>query len=224
MTLGATDDPELVDRDEERLVDRARNGDADAYGELVTIHQAAAFRVAFLLTGSAADAEDAAQEAFVKAYLALDRFRNGAAFRPWLLAIVGNEARNRRRAIGRREGLAARAIAVVRGNRMPVRAAGDEAGVGQARAGSGLPEASAPSPELAVLEGEASREVHAALAGLGEDERRVVACRYLLGMSEAETAAALGIPAGTAKSRLHRGLRRMRATLEATDGAMETSR
>ena len=222
MTRGATDDPEPAGGDEERLVDRARNGDADAYGELVTIHQAAAFRVAFLLTGSAADAEDAAQEAFVKAYLALDRFRSGAPFRPWLLAIVGNEARNRRRAAGRREGLATRAIAAVRGSRPPVGGPGDQDTSGAACAGSGLPEASVSSPELTVLQGETRREVRSALAGLGEDERRVVACRYLLGMSEAETAAALGIPAGTAKSRLHRGLLRMRATLEATDGAMET--
>jgi RNA polymerase sigma-70 factor (ECF subfamily) len=63
--------------------------------------------------------------------------------------------------------------------------------------------------------------VHAALASIGEDERHVIACRYLLGMSEAETAAALGIPIGTAKSRLHRGLRRMRAALETSGGALE---
>src|SRR5918993_3225699 len=79
------------------------------------MHQAAAFRVGYVLTGSAADAEDAAQEGFVRAYLALDRFRAGSAFRPWLLTIVGNEARNRRRARGRRDGLAERAIAAVRG-------------------------------------------------------------------------------------------------------------
>ena len=72
-------------------------------------HQDIAFRVACLAGGSAAEAEEAAQEAFVKAWRALDRFRAGAPFRPWLLAIVANEARNRRRAAGRRAGLALRA-------------------------------------------------------------------------------------------------------------------
>ena len=100
----------VADPSETALVERARHGDATAFGELVTMHQAAAFRVAYVLTASTAEAEDAAQEAFVKAYLALDRFRAGAPFRPWLLTIVGNEARNRLRARGRREGLADRAL------------------------------------------------------------------------------------------------------------------
>ena len=60
-------------------------------------YQGIAFRTAYLLTGSAADAEDAAQDAFVKAYYALGRFRKGAELRPWLLRIVANEARNKRR-------------------------------------------------------------------------------------------------------------------------------
>ena len=74
-------------------------------------HQDIAFRVACLAGGSAADAEEAAQEGFVKAWRALPRFRAGAPFRPWLLAIVANEARNRRRAAGRRAGLVLRAAA-----------------------------------------------------------------------------------------------------------------
>ena len=94
---------------EAALVERARQGDAVAYGSLVRAHQDIAFRVACLAGGSAADAEEAAQEGFVKAWRALPRFRTGAPFRPWLLAIVANEARNRRRAAGRRAGLALRA-------------------------------------------------------------------------------------------------------------------
>ena len=90
---------------------RARRGDARAYESLVEEHQAIAFRTAYLITGSAADAEEAAQEAFVRAWLALRRFRRGAEFRPWLLAIVANEARNRVRNRKRREGLAERAAA-----------------------------------------------------------------------------------------------------------------
>jgi RNA polymerase sigma factor (sigma-70 family) len=190
---------------EAALVERARGGDAAAYGDLVTMHQAAAFRAAYVLTGSAADAEDATQEAFVKGYLALDRFRSGSAFRPWLLAIVGNEARNRRRSTTRRDGLAARAIAAVRGGRARSTAGGTDV--------ERAPDV-VTSPEVEVLAGETRHEVRAALLALREDERRVVACRYLLGMSEAETAAVLDIPVGTAKSRLHRGLRRMQETLD----------
>ena len=105
-----------------------------------------AVRVAFLTGGSAAEAEDAAQEAFVKAFRALPRFRAGAAFRPWLLAIVANEARNRRRAAGRRERLAAR-FAAVEGEDRP---RGD----------------AAPSPEEAVLAGEDREALLRALSSL----------------------------------------------------------
>jgi RNA polymerase sigma-70 factor (ECF subfamily) len=174
---------------EAALVRRAQGGDELAFGELVTMHQEAAFRVAYLLTGHPADAEEAAQEGLVRAWAALGRFRDDAPFRPWLLAIVGNEARNRRRGRVRREGVAARMLSLVR--------PGHEEG-----------------PDLAVILAEARSEVRGALAGLAPGEQAVVACRYLLDLSEAETAAALGIPAGTVKSRLHRGLARLRAALE----------
>ncbi|OGO54865.1 MAG: hypothetical protein A2V85_00470 [Chloroflexi bacterium RBG_16_72_14] len=181
------------------MVRRAQAGDAEAYGDLVTMHQAAAFRVARLLAGSAAEAEDAAQEAFVKAYLALGRFRAGAPFRPWLLQVVGNEARNRRRALGRRTGLLDRAVIAFRGS-----------------AGAG-----GPSPETAVLLGELRDEVRAALLRLRDEERTIVACRYLLDLSEAETASALGVPPGTVKSRLHRAMGRLRSELGEAGPATE---
>jgi RNA polymerase sigma factor (sigma-70 family) len=197
-------DTRAPDDREASLIRHARDGDTAAFGELVTMHQAAAFRVAYVILGSAADAEDATQEAFVRAYLALDRFREPAPFRPWLVAIVGNEARNRARARGRRAGLAARTRAAMAG------------GAGTGPAGPGLAsQPVAPSPEATVVAGETIDDVHAALATLDEDARQVVTCRYLLGLSEAETAAALGIPPGTAKSRLHRALRRLRERLEA---------
>jgi RNA polymerase sigma-70 factor (ECF subfamily) len=181
---------------EAALIARAQQGDAVAYGSLVRAHQDIAFRVACLAGGSAADAEEAAQEGFVKAWRALPRFRAGSPFRPWLLAIVGNEARNRRRAAGRRAGLAVRAASE--------RASGD----------------AAPSPEAALLAGGERRELLAALYALDERDRAVIACRYLLDLSERETAEALGCRRGTVKSRLSRALGRMRAELE-RDGASE---
>ena len=96
---------------ESELVERAKRGDQGAYGQLVQAYQGIAFRTAYLVVGDAAEAEDAAQEGFVKAYYAIRRFRSGAPFRPWILQIVANEARNRRRSAGRRAGLVMRTAA-----------------------------------------------------------------------------------------------------------------
>jgi len=176
--------------DETELVERARDGDAAAFATLVRGHQEIAFRTAYLITGNAADAEDAAQEGFIKARRALGRFRAGEPLRPWLLAIVANEARNRRRSAGRRAALA-------------LRAAGEARPSGEA----------APSPEAALLAGERRAALLDAIARLREDDRTVIGSRYLLELSEAETAAALGVRAGTVKSRLSRALERLRAEL-----------
>lgn len=172
--------------EESELLARARGGDPRAYGEVVRRHQDVAFRTAYLVTGDAAEAEDAAQEAFVKAYYALDRFRLGGPFRPWLLRIVANEARNRRKAAGRRVGLALRAE-----RDRPL----DEAG---------------PSPEGAVLAAEQRRALVEALGGLRDDDRLVLAYRYFLDLDEAEMAKALSCARGTVKSRLSRALGRLR--------------
>ena len=160
-----------------------------AYEELVRRYQDVAVRTAHLIAPDD-DAEDAAQEAFIKAYRALSRFRPGAPFRPWLLQIVANEARNRRRSAGRRVGLALRAAE----DRRP----SDDA---------------APSPETAVLAHETQQMLLAAVNTLRDDDREVIGARYFLELSEAETAEALGIPRGTVKSRLSRALDRLRAGL-----------
>jgi RNA polymerase sigma factor (sigma-70 family) len=90
-----------------------------AYEELVRMHQGIAFRTAYLIAGSSSDAEEAAHDAFVKAFGALGRFRRGEPFRPWLLTIVANEARNRRRSAGRRHALARRAAEEIRPGARP---------------------------------------------------------------------------------------------------------
>jgi RNA polymerase sigma-70 factor (ECF subfamily) len=171
------------------LVRRAQRGDSRAYEEIVRAHQDIAFRTAYLITGSAEDAEEAAQEAFVKAYAALGRFEAHRPLRPWLLRIVANEARNRARASRRRAALAVRA------------AAADLSGD------------AAPSPEGSALDSELRRALLAAVEALREEERLVIACRYFAGLSEDETAAALGIRAGTVKSRTSRALTRLRERL-----------
>jgi RNA polymerase sigma-70 factor (ECF subfamily) len=171
--------------EEATLVERAKGGDVAAYETLVRGHQAVAFRTAFTITGDAAEAEDAAQEAFVKVYRTLGRFRSGAPFRPWLLTVVANEARNRRRAAGRRAGLTLRAA---------------EHG----------PQAAPPSPETAVVAEERRTELLGAIEGLREEDREVISLRYFLELSEAEAASVMGCARGTVKSRLSRAMGRLR--------------
>src|SRR4029453_11276994 len=146
------------------------------------MHQGIAFRTAYLVTGSAEDAEEAVASGFLKAYRALGRFRRGKPFRPWLLTIVMNEARNRRRSSGRHERLALRAAEERR-------------------------------PGAAILEGERRRALLDAVGRLPEEQRLAVVCRFFLDLGEAETADVLRGRRGTGKSRLLRGLERMRKEL-----------
>jgi RNA polymerase sigma-70 factor (ECF subfamily) len=179
--------------EEQARIERAQGGDASAYETLVRQYQDVAFRTAFLITGTAAEAEDAAQEAFVKAWYALGRFRPDAPFRPWLLRIVANEARNRRTAAGRRVNLALRAR-----ERDPN---GD----------------AAPSPEAVALRSEQRAMLLHAINRLREEDRLVIAYRYFFDLSEAEMATALDCARGTVKSRLSRALGRLRDALRASD-------
>ena len=184
---------ENVPSSDAELIERARRGEVMAYESLVRRYQDAAVRTAYVIAPDG-DAEDAVQEAFVKAYRALGRFRAGSPFRPWLLRIVANEARNRRRSAGRRAGLALR----VAEDRRP----GD----------------AAPSPESAVLDHEERARLVAAINDLADGDREVIAARYFLDLSEAETAEILGLPRGTVKSRLSRAVGRLRARLATSDG------
>ena len=92
----------------EHWIERWQNGDQRAAEALYNEYREAVFRLAYLLLGDAAEAEEAAQDAFVRAYLALDRFDEERPFRPWLLSIVANLARNRRRSLGRYWGMVQR--------------------------------------------------------------------------------------------------------------------
>jgi RNA polymerase sigma factor (sigma-70 family) len=179
--------------EEADLVARAKAEDADAYSEIVRDYQELAFRTAYLITRDTAEAEDAAQDAFIKAYRALPRFRQGAPLRPWLLRIVVNEAQNRRRSAGRRLALAQRLL--------------------QDRPSTDA----APSVERAVLADEDSRTLLGALARLPDRDRLIIQCRYFLDLPEAEMVEMFGIPRGTVKSRLSRAMARLRSELGAAN-------
>lgn len=156
------------------LIQRARDGDARAFDMLIDPLVEPAFRLAVTMLGDRSAAEDAVQEAAFRAWRKLGLFRHGSDLRPWFLAIVANEARNRRRAAGRRARLALRAAREQRD------------------------EASEPSGLLDALN------------ALPDDARTVLVCRYVLGLSERETAAALDVAPGTVKSRTSRALDRLR--------------
>lgn len=173
--------------DEGALTERACAGDVRAFEELVRRYSEIAFRTAYLITGSAADAEEAAQDGFVNAYRALAGFRAGSAFKPWLLAIVANQARNRARAAGRRT------AAELRTKDELVR-----------------PE----DPAEVVVAREARRQLLTAVTKLPDGDRLVVGLRYFVGLSTEETAVAAGVPEGTVKSRLARALGKLRRTLD----------
>jgi RNA polymerase sigma-70 factor (ECF subfamily) len=179
--------------DDAMLIERARRGDVMAYEELVRRYQDVAVRTAHVVAPDG-DADDACPEAFVKAWSALSRFRAGAPFRPWLLRIVANEARNRRRSAGRRAGLALR--------------------IAEDRPSSDA----APSPESAVLDHESRATLLAAVNRLRDEDREIIGARYFLDLSEAEAAETLGLRRGTVKSRLSRALGRLRDELERSGG------
>jgi len=174
---------------ESEWIESARRGDASAFEELVRRYQEIAFRTAYLVVGDADEARDAAQDGFLRAHAALGRFRVGAEFRPWLLRIVANAARNRRRSASRRADLALRAFRDA--------ASGD----------------AAPSPEVLLLAEERRRELLAAINRLRAEDRLVIALRWFLELNEEEMAGVLNCPRGTVKSRLSRAITRLRATI-----------
>ncbi len=160
---------------------------------LVARYTVRAHRAAFLF-GAGEEADDVVQEAFVKAFRHLRRFRIGEPFGPWLLRIVSNETKNLIRSRQRRAALWVRVSA------------------GQADLEAGA------DPVDDVLAGERRVELLDAINALPERERRVLTCRYFLDLSEAETARVLGWPRGSVKSRTFRALRRLRGLLGAGHG------
>jgi RNA polymerase sigma-70 factor (ECF subfamily) len=170
--------------DDAAAVARARTGDLDAYEVLVVRYTPSAHRAAVLL-GAGAEADDVVQDALVKAYRQISRFRGEAGFRPWLLAIVANETRNLHRSRRRRDGLMLRAAARAE------------------------PEVS-PDPAESAVAIERRQRLVEQLRLLEPHDREVLVCRFLLDLSEAETAATLDLPKGTVKSRTARALKKLR--------------
>jgi len=174
--------------DDAEAVARSRDGDLDAYAVLVARYTLRAHRAAFLL-GAGEESDDVVQEAFVKAFRHLSRFRVGEPFGPWLLRIVANETKNLTRSRRRRTALALRLSAAESGG------------------------TAADGPVDEVLAAERRTRLVAAVNALPDRERQVLVCRYFLELSEAETAQVLAWPLGSVKSRTSRALSRLRGLL-----------
>jgi RNA polymerase sigma-70 factor (ECF subfamily) len=170
------------------LVTRARAGDNASFGALVGRYQHAALRLAAAISGSVDDAADIAQEAFVKAHRSLPKLTDPTMVRSWVLRIVANEAKNHLR--GR-----------------------DRSRRRDDRYGSWVV-AEVPDPETSALSSEDARNLSLALGRIAARDRQVLAYRYFAGLSEVETAVAVGVPVGTVKSRTARALTRLRIELE----------
>jgi RNA polymerase sigma-70 factor (ECF subfamily) len=166
---------------EEELIGKAKSGDRAAFHELVLRYQEQAFRAAFLVLRDTGEADDAAQEAFIKAHAALPRFREDRPFRPWILKITVNQAptmlKKRRRHA-----------------EVPLDGSAETAGTGI---------------DEAVMKRELANKLTSALNELKVGDRTIIYLRYFLNLSEKELAAYLSCPAGTVKSRLHRAVTKL---------------
>jgi RNA polymerase sigma-70 factor (ECF subfamily) len=161
------------------FLDRLRAGDAQAFEELVVRYQHRVFGVALRMVANAAEAEEIAQEAFLRAHRGLAEFRGDAKLSTWLYAITSRLCLNRLSSSERR---------LVR--------QGDETLLRLAHQGRG--------PDAALEQSEVEAALHRAIAELPEERRIVVVLRDLEGLSYDDIAAALGLEPGTVRSRLHR--------------------
>jgi RNA polymerase sigma-70 factor (ECF subfamily) len=181
-------------------VARARNGDHAAFRLLVERHQGRAFGLALRVLRDEEQARDVVQDAFLKAYGALERFEGRAAFSTWLHRIVVNLCLDRKR----RE-------------RSARRIESNEEALALAGADPESPET--PDPGLALERAELRDQLARAIAGLPEDSRRTLELREIDGLSYQEIAGVLGVPKGTVMSRLHYARRRLRSVLVAAGAA-----
>jgi len=170
------------------LVTRALAGESAAWENLVRDHQQAVFRLAYLFVGDPDEADDVAQDAFIHAYRGLDTFDLARPFRPWIMRITANLARNRLRSVSRYFHAAQRWF--------------------QANPEAAASTSAAENPALE------SAALWQAVKKLKVADQQAIYMRYFLEMSEAETAQVLQIPAGTVKSRLHRALDRLREWID----------
>jgi RNA polymerase sigma-70 factor, ECF subfamily len=173
------------------LVSRAAGGDASAFQALVEQHRSMVYRVAYQFAGNHYDAEDIAQEVFIKVYRSLDRFRQDAQLTSWLYRIVMNACIDHRR----RRGSSATQLNEEAEQRL-----------------LNMPEET-PGPEDCAYAGELGIVLQSEIARLPDGQRIVFVMRHHQGLKLSEIADALGLAEGTVKRQLHAAIHRLRAAL-----------
>lgn len=182
------DEREAAEPTELELVERGRSGDDSALNELVERHHAGAYRVALSLVKDEDTAQDVVQEAFLKAFRALNTFRGDAAFRTWLFTITANEARGALRRGGRRREIALDDVDSLRSDEM------------------------SPADSVVVsLEAERARRM---LEGLPDKQRLAVSLRIDEGLSFREIGEVIGSSEGAARVNYFHGIRRLRELMQ----------
>jgi RNA polymerase sigma-70 factor (ECF subfamily) len=179
--------PERLHLDEPALIQHAANGDVTAWEPLVLTHQQAVYRLAYLLLGDPDDAEDIAQETFLRAWKHLKRFDATRPLRPWLLSIASNLASNRRRSAGRYFAAITRAF---------------------------RDEPTSVTIEEKSSQHLQANDLWKAVQTLNLPDQQIVYLRYFLDLSVAETAEVLQVAEGTVKSRMSRALEKLRNVIQ----------
>lgn len=193
--------PSAAAGDEDRgLVDRAQAGDAGAFETLVRRYQGWVFTLALRMVGDRAEAEDLAQEIFLKAYRGLKGFKGASRFSTWLYAIASHHCLNHLEARRRQPHHHGR------GGERPDAAADDPPAIERLAD-------EAPRADALLERADRARIVQAELAHLTEEHRIILVLREIQGLSYEEIAATLGLEPGTVRSRLHRARMEMKARL-----------
>lgn len=192
MESQLTLDPNQVD---EHLIQRAQSGDLEAFNELVVRHERAVYGVCLRLLRDTAQAEDAAQDAFIRAWNAIDSFRGGLV-RPWLLRIATNRTYDLLRAKARRPAQSLDA--------QPYEIEPDWTSMAPV----------AEHPEAFVERSELSLHLERALADLPEDQRLAIILSDVQGYAYDDIADIMNVAVGTVKSRISRARSRLRTSLQ----------
>ncbi len=180
----AADAPNL--KLESQWIARARQGDQTAFSQLVTVYQKPVFNVCYRMLGNRADAEDAAQEAFIRAYLKLDTYNTDRKFSSWLFSIASHHCIDR---------LRKQRMKLVSWDDLPP--------------WNWIPAKKSEQPEAVMVENENTRELHALLNTLPPDYRAAVVLKYWHEMSYDEIAASLDTTVSAIKSKLFRARKMM---------------
>jgi RNA polymerase sigma-70 factor (ECF subfamily) len=188
---------EIENRPDHGLVERCQDGDAAAFDELVNRYKNRVYNVAYRFLGNHEDAQDVAQEVFIRAYKGIQKFKGAAKVSTWLHSITGNLAKNRirdSRRKGRDQGTSIEALV--------------EKSVHDSLADDG------PTPDQTAQKGELDEVLQQCLGELPEHYRMAFVLRTFDGLSYEEIADAMDCPPGTVKSRLNQARTLLRDRLK----------